>query len=125
MGFGFFIMKLVGILKKWTGAETDQEALKKLQPRLEAKVLVFDDLERSAMPLVDALGLINGFVEHGDHKVIVIANQKEVPSEQREQYEKQRETVSLALGQKLGAGLVVHLGRPPLRDLGSQCSPCA
>ncbi len=84
---------LAGVVKKWTGAEVDQEALTKIQPRLEAKVLVFDDLERAAMPLVDALGLINTFVEHGDHKVILIANQNEVPLEQKEKYEKQREKV--------------------------------
>ncbi len=82
---------LAGVLKKWTGAEVDHEALKKAKRRLEAKVLVFDDLERVAMPLPDALGLINSFVEHGDHKVIVIANQKEVPPEQATKYEKQRE----------------------------------
>jgi hypothetical protein len=84
---------LAGVVKKWTGAEVDQEALKTLKPRLEAKVLVFDDLERAAMPLVDALGMINTFVEHGDHKVIVIANQKEIPPDQKDQYEKQREKV--------------------------------
>jgi hypothetical protein len=84
---------IAGMLEKWTGAKIDQEAMKKIKPRLEAKVLVFDDLERAAMPLVDALGVINTFVEHGDHKVIIIANQKEVPPGQKEAYEKQREKV--------------------------------
>ena len=84
---------LAGVVEKWTGAKVDKKALEKVMPRLEAKVLVFDDLERAAMPLVEALGLINSFVEHGDHKVIVIANQKEVPPKQRKKYEKQREKV--------------------------------
>ena len=65
--------------------------LKQARLRLEAKVLVFDDLERAAMPLVEALGLINSFVEHGDFKVIVIANEAEIPDDQKADYKKQRE----------------------------------
>ena len=85
-------MALAGVIKKYTGAEIDA-AEAKAKMRLEAKVLVFDDLERAAMPLVDALGMINTFVEHGDHKVIVIANQAEVPAAQKADYERQREKV--------------------------------
>jgi hypothetical protein len=84
---------LAGVAKKLTGAEFDKDdtRLDVLLPRLDARVLVFDDLERVAMPVVDALGLINGFVEHGDFKVIVIANQSEIPPKQRSDYERQRE----------------------------------
>ena len=84
---------LAGVMKKFTGAEIAPEALSLSKARLEAKILVFDDLERAAMPLVDALGLINSFVEHDDHKVIIIANQLEVPADQRQDYERQREKV--------------------------------
>lgn len=83
---------LAGVIKKYTGAEIDA-AEAKAKMRLEAKVLVFDDLERAAMPMVDALGMINTYVEHGDHKVIVIANQAEVPEEHKVAYERQREKV--------------------------------
>lgn len=81
-----------GLVKKHIGVELKGDDVK-ANLRLEAKVLVFDDLERAAMPLVDALGLINGFVEHGDYKVIVIANQAEVPTEGKEAFERQREKV--------------------------------
>jgi hypothetical protein len=81
-----------GLLKKHAGVELKADDVKG-NLRLEAKVLVFDDLERAAMPLVDALGMINSFVEHGDYKIIVIANQAEVQPETRVAYERQREKV--------------------------------
>jgi hypothetical protein len=83
---------LAGVVKKFTGADFNPDDAKGKLP-LDAKVLVFDDLERAAMPLVDALGLINTFVEHGNHKVILIANQAEVPEDQKTAYDRQREKV--------------------------------
>ena len=81
-----------GLVKKHTGVELSGDDVKG-NLKLNAKVLVFDDLERVSMPLADALGLINSFVEHGDYKVIIIANQEEVPQETKVAYEHQREKV--------------------------------
>jgi archaellum biogenesis ATPase FlaH len=44
----------------------------------EEKILVFDDLERCAIPIPEILGYINQLVEHSDFKVIVIANEHEI-----------------------------------------------
>ena len=41
-------------------------------------VIVFDDLERCSMPIVDMLGYINSFVEHKQKRVIIIANEEEI-----------------------------------------------
>lgn len=41
-------------------------------------ILVFDDIERCAMPLNNILGYINSFVEHQELKVILIANAEEL-----------------------------------------------
>ncbi|MBR8348371.1 P-loop NTPase fold protein [Burkholderia ambifaria] len=41
-------------------------------------LLVFDDLERCAIPVSELLGYINYFVEHDGYKVILIANEKEI-----------------------------------------------
>jgi hypothetical protein len=41
-------------------------------------LLVFDDLERCAMPVSDLLGYINAFVEQDGMKVILIGNESEV-----------------------------------------------
>ncbi|MGZ3809866.1 MAG: P-loop NTPase fold protein, partial [Bacteriovorax sp.] len=44
----------------------------------ENKILVFDDLERCAIPICDLLGYINQFVEHEGFKAILIANETEI-----------------------------------------------
>lgn len=59
--------------------------------RLEGRVLVFDDLERCAMPVSEAMGYINSFVEHEGLKAIVIANEKDIPEEQKPDYERKKE----------------------------------
>ena len=41
-------------------------------------IIVFDDLERASMSIIDLLGYINHFVEHQDSKVVVIANETEI-----------------------------------------------
>lgn len=42
------------------------------------RILIFDDLERCGIKIVDLLGYINYFVEHQSHKVILIANEEEL-----------------------------------------------
>lgn len=42
------------------------------------KVLIFDDLERCAMPINNVLGYINQFVEDQGQRVIIIANEEEL-----------------------------------------------
>ena len=46
--------------------------------RMSAEVFVFDDLERCRMPVTDAFGYINQFVERDGCKVVVLANQDEI-----------------------------------------------
>ncbi|MDF0378524.1 P-loop NTPase fold protein [Methylophilus sp. YYY-1] len=50
---------------------------------LEDFVIVFDDLERSNINILKLLGYINHLVEHGGHKVILIANEDEIRSEEQ------------------------------------------
>lgn len=47
-------------------------------------VLVFDDLERSAIDVNDLLGYINYFVEHQGYKVVIIANEEEIYTSESE-----------------------------------------
>lgn len=42
------------------------------------QIIVFDDLERCSIPVTDLLGYINNFVEHGESKAILIANETEL-----------------------------------------------
>jgi hypothetical protein len=59
--------------------------------KLEGRVLIFDDLERCAMPLVDVLGFVNAYVEHEGLKVIVIASEDDIPEAQRSDYLRKKE----------------------------------
>jgi len=56
------------------------ENIKKSLSSLNAKgnILIFDDLERCSINIVDLLGYINNFVEHQSYKVILIANEEEL-----------------------------------------------
>ncbi|MFG1287897.1 P-loop NTPase fold protein [Xanthobacter versatilis] len=71
--------------------EQNKSAIKEMALRLDGRVLVFDDLERCAMPVVDAMGFINSFVEHDGLKVIVIANEDDIPPEQKADYAPKKE----------------------------------
>lgn len=43
--------------------------------KLSGRVIIFDDLERSKIPLIELLGYINQFVEHDGYRVILLANE--------------------------------------------------
>lgn len=47
-------------------------------------LLIFDDLERCSIPIVNVLGYINQFVEHEGLKVILIANEEEIDTNNKE-----------------------------------------
>lgn len=55
-------------------------SIKKSLSSLNAKerILIFDDIERCSLKIVDLLGYINNFVEHQSYKVILMANEEEL-----------------------------------------------
>lgn len=53
--------------------------------KTEGHILVFDDLERCSMDPTSTLGYINQFVEHQGHKVIIIGNEEELLSEDKQE----------------------------------------
>lgn len=58
----------------------DENLLKQKIP--EEKLLVFDDIERCAIPLPNLLGYINQLVEHSGFKVILIADEARIDENQ-------------------------------------------
>jgi hypothetical protein len=72
------------------GAE-DKSFIQDMALKLENRVLIFDDLERCAMPLADVMGFINSYVEHDGLKVIVIANEDDIPEGQKSNYLRKKE----------------------------------
>jgi len=61
-------------------------------------VLIFDDLERCHIPLAILMGYINNFVESRDFKVIILANETLIKSEELKIYQKTKEKL---IGQTL------------------------
>ena len=72
-----FLKEKVGID---LGKDNLKDVLEKFIP-IKTSILIFDDLERCECPVEQILGYINGFVEHDGMKVIIVANQKEIKSE--------------------------------------------
>lgn len=66
----------------------------------QAKVLCFDDLERTKLDVAQVLGFINNFVEHDGIKTILIANEEEIINNQLEDNspEKMQAAIHVLLG---------------------------
>ncbi|OQR30274.1 hypothetical protein BWR59_17085 [Pseudomonas sp. Bc-h] len=52
------------------------------------RILVFDDLERSSVPIKDLLGVFNKYIEHHECRVLVIAHDEKISSQLQETKEK-------------------------------------
>lgn len=90
-GFQLFGNMAAGVLEKFSGAKGGAQALKELLLNLDGKILVIDDLERCSMKISDVMGFINTLVEHEKLKVIILANENEIPEAQRKDYDRQKE----------------------------------
>lgn len=75
---------------KYFGVDPDIK-LSEFLTKVDGKCVVFDDLERSAMPVDEVMGYINKFVEHDGCKVIVLCNEEELPSNDQEKYRVRKE----------------------------------
>lgn len=73
-----------------TTAENNN-AIKEMALNLEGRALIFDDLERCSMSISDVMGFINAYVEHEGLKVIVIANENDIPDAQKDEYFRKKE----------------------------------
>lgn len=51
--------------------------IKKITKKPSDTILIFDDLERTSIPIKELLGYINHFTEHNGCKVIIVANEME------------------------------------------------
>lgn len=76
----FMVGAAVAYLGVGAQAEAERQGLRLLSARLarlrdRKGIIVFDDVERAHMPLRDALGYINRFVEHDGFKVVIVTNE--------------------------------------------------
>jgi len=91
--FGTVATAAINRLAGATALSTDEnkEAVQKSILDFSNRILIFDDLERSAMSVVEVMGFINTFVEHEGLKVIVIANEDEISEKDEENYKLYKE----------------------------------
>lgn len=82
---------VAGLFGASLDAKENATLLQSVTLNLKDRILVFDDLERSPLPLVDVMGFINRFVERDMLKVIVIANEGDIPEDQKEEYKRRKE----------------------------------
>jgi hypothetical protein len=69
----------------------NHSVLQDMVMKLDGKVLVFDDLERISMSIAEVMGFINTFVEHEGLKVIILANESDIPQAELATYSRQKE----------------------------------
>ncbi|WP_458790741.1 P-loop NTPase fold protein [Yoonia sp. MH D7] len=83
-----------GVTEKFTGAKVDLTgAFRRAVMKDLPQVLVFDDLERTEMPLTELFSAINRFVEHEGRNVVLLANQNELRDKDVKIYERTKEKV--------------------------------
>ncbi len=90
-GFQLFGNLASGFVEKVSWSKGATGMVKDLLVNLDGKVLVIDDLERCSMKISDVMGFINTLVEHEKLKVIILANESEIPKAQRDDYDRQKE----------------------------------
>ena len=89
----FFIKN---ILPKLGINELDTNKIIGLLPDYNNNVIIFDDLERCGLDINEVLGYINGFIEHSNAAVIIVANEKEIGNWQLERNPELQMQVALA-----------------------------
>jgi hypothetical protein len=87
-----------GVLKKFTGIDLATIGVRHLIDT-ENAVFCFDDLERTVLPMQEALGHINTFVEQQGIKTIILCNEDEIrPGKDEDTYRAMKEkTVRVSL----------------------------
>lgn len=100
---------------KFVRVESDI-TLKTILEKTEPGVYVFDDLERSGIPICNLLGYINDFVEHAGCRVIILTNEDELTGhgddEAKSEYRRRKEKTigwTLAVHCEAEAGLTSFL----------------
>jgi Cdc6-like AAA superfamily ATPase len=66
---------------------------KEFLDKFAADIYIFDDLERSEMSVNRIMGYINAFVEHDGCKVVILANEDQISSDELPDYLKRKEKI--------------------------------
>ena len=100
--------------KAVTGAMEESRAIilsQRLQ-QVRGGILVFDDVERCSMKLVDALGYINTFIEKEKFKVVIVSNEQALKRSSATKDEQENAILLAGFKEKL-IGRTLHLKADP------------
>ena len=67
--------------------------VEKISQDLNDALIIFDDLERCSIPMTDFLGFSNQFVEHGDTRILFVANSEKMKAKEKEKFDNFKEKV--------------------------------
>ena len=89
-----FNIDLIGDENKETKINIDFKNINLFEKtNYEDIILIFDDLERTLIPIIEILGFINSILDNKNTKVIVIANENEIKKEDEDIYKKFKEKI--------------------------------
>lgn len=123
-------VKVAGVAAKWAlkhFASNPDLKINELLAKPSAGIYVFDDLERSNMPVSSVLGYINTLVEHYGAKVIIVANEEEIQN--LDEYQRRKEKLigrTLEVQSELEAALthfISQVSDANTRDFFKKLSP--
>lgn len=72
---------MTSLLKATSKIDLSEFSLHTYLTKTDGYLLVFDDLERCSIQFDKILGYLNFFVEHGGHKMLIVANESEIGRE--------------------------------------------
>ena len=67
--------------------------VEKMSQDLNDAFIIFDDLERCSIPMTDFLGFSNQFIEHGDTRILYVANTEKMETDEKEKFDSFKEKV--------------------------------
>lgn len=89
-----FNIDLIGDENKETKINIDFKNINLFEKtNYEDIIFIFDDLERTLIPIIEILGFINSILDNKNTKVIVITNENEIKKEDEDIYKKFKEKI--------------------------------
>ncbi|MDB2438800.1 KAP family NTPase [Hellea sp.] len=67
--------------------------VEKISQNLNDALIIFDDLERCSIPMTEFLGFANQFIEHGDARILFVANAEKMEGKKKKKFDSFKEKV--------------------------------
>jgi len=67
--------------------------VEKISQNLNDALIIFDDLERCSIPMIEFLGFANQYIEHGDARILFVANAEKMEGKEKKKFDSFKEKV--------------------------------